>query len=111
MSALWPAFLYSSHSQPARESRFDVLCTVRVSHRFEDLSAHVELEGNIDIRPGDEVLVHGAPPRPPYGEVLVERRLATITRASWFERLWTRLTGDLDCLSLLDVSFSDRRLP
>ena len=38
-----------------------------------------------------------------------ERRLATVTRASWLERAWTRLTGDLDCLSLLDVSFTDSR--
>ena len=93
----------------ARRS-FDVFCTVRVSHTFEDLSAHVELEENIAIEPGDEVLVHGSPIAPPYGEVQVERRRATITKASWFERTFRRLTGDLDCLSLLEVSFSDRRL-
>lgn len=94
----------SSHTRS-----FEVLCTVRVSHRFEELSAHVELDGQIAIRPGDRVLVHGSPINPPYGEVQIERRVATITRASWLERAWTRLTGDLDCLSLLDVSFSDRR--
>ena len=88
---------------------FDVYCTVRVSHTFEDLSAHVELEGDVAIAPGDKVLVHGAPIQPPYGHSQVERRLATITRATWLERTWTRLTGDLDCLSLLDVSFRDWR--
>ncbi len=88
---------------------FDVYCTVRVSHTHDELSAHVELEGDIPILPGDRVLVHGAAINPPYGSVQVERRLATVTRATWLERLWTRLTGDLDCLSLLDVSFSDRR--
>lgn len=88
---------------------FDVDCTVRVSHRFEELSAHVELDGDIPILPGDRVLVHGAEINPPYGEVQVERRRATVTRANWAGRLWTRLTGDLDALSLLDVSFSDRR--
>ena len=90
---------------------FDVGCTVRVSHTFEDLSAHVELEGELAIGPGDRVLVHGAPINPPYGEVRVERRRATVTRAPWLERVWTRMTGDLDCLSLLEVSFSERRLP
>lgn len=90
---------------------FDVGCTVRVSHTFEDLSAHVELEGELAINPGDRVLVHGAPINPPYGEVRVERRRATVTRAPWLERVWTRMTGDLDCLSLLEVSFSERRLP
>lgn len=88
---------------------FDVSCTVRVSHTFEDLSAHVELDGTIEIRPGDRVTVHGAAIHPPYGEVRVERRVATITRANWLERLTARLAGDLDCLSLLDTSFSDRR--
>jgi len=88
---------------------FDVFCTVRVSHTFEELSAHVELEGEVPIHPGDRVLVHGAAINPPYGHVQTERRLATVTRAGWLERTWTRLTGDLDCLSLLDVSFSNRR--
>ncbi len=88
---------------------FDVLCTVRVSHTFEDLSAHVELEGAIPIGPGDKVLVHGAPIHPPYGEVQTERRLATVTRASRLERWWLRHTGNFDCISLLEVSFSDRR--
>ena len=93
----------------ARGRTFDVHCTVSVSHTFENLSAHVELEGDVAIEPGDRVLVHGAAINPPYGEVQVERRLATVTRASWLERSWTRMTGDLDCLSLLEVSFSDRR--
>lgn len=89
----------------------DVFCLVRVSHTFEDLSAHVEIEGDGDVTrigPGDEVLVHGPPIHPPYGEVRVERRRATITRAHWLRRTWIRMTGDFDCLSLLDVSFTDR---
>lgn len=90
---------------------FDVECTVRVSHRFEELSAHVELDGAVPIGPGDQVLVHGAPLHAPYGEVRIERRRATVTRATWLARAWVRLTGDLDALSLLDVSFSDRRTP
>lgn len=88
---------------------FDVACTVRVSHTFENLSAHVELDGAIEIHPGDKVLVHGSAINPPYGEERVERRVATVTRASWLERNWARFRGDLDCLSLLDVSFSERR--
>ena len=88
---------------------FEVFCTVSVSHCFENLSAHVELEGDVPIGPADTVIVHGAPINPPYGAVQVERRRATVTRAHWLERAWARLTGDFDCLSLLDVSFSDRR--
>jgi hypothetical protein len=88
---------------------FDIDCTVTVSNRFEDLSAHVELDGDIDILPGDSVLVHGAPLHPAFGEVMTDRRRATVTRAGLLERAWTRITGDLECLSLLDVSFTDRR--
>jgi hypothetical protein len=94
--------------RPARA--FDVLCTVYVSHTFENLSAHVELDGNIAIAPGDRVLVHGPAINPPYGETRVERRRATVTRATWLERLWARISGDVQCFSLLDVSFSDRRI-
>lgn len=93
----------------AHRRAFEVFCTVRVSHTFENLYAHVELEEPVEIRPGDEVRVHGAPINPPYGQVHVERRRATVTRASWLQRTWTRLTGDLHCLSLIEVSFSDRR--
>ena len=87
---------------------FEVGCTVRVSHTYEDLSAHVELDGDVAIEPGDRVLVHGAPIQPPYGEVHVERRRATVTRATLLERLWCHVRGELDCLSLLEVSFSHR---
>ena len=89
--------------------RIEVACTVRISHRFEELSAHVELDGEVKIEPGDSVLVHGAEMKARYGEVLVERRRATVTRATWLERAWTRATGDLECLSLLEVSFSETR--
>ena len=86
---------------------FEVGCTVRVSHTFDDLSAHVELDGDLPIHPGDQVRVHGLAINPPYGAVCVERRRATVTRASWFERTWTRLTGDLDCLTLFDFGFTE----
>ena len=86
---------------------FELDCTVRVSHTFDDLSAHVELDGNLPIYPGDEVRVHGAPIKPPYGRVQVERRRATVTRATLFARMWTRLTGDLDALTLFDFGFSE----
>jgi hypothetical protein len=89
---------------------FEVDCTVRVSHTFHDLSAHVELDGDVAIAPGDRVLVQGAPIHPPYGEVHVERRRATVTRGTWFDRVWLRFRGHVDCLSLLEVSFSDDRL-
>lgn len=87
---------------------FEVPCTVRVSHTFDELSADVDL-GDVDVFPGDRVRVHGDAIVAGFGEVLEVERRATVTRASWLDRLWTRLTGDFECLSLLEVSFSERR--
>jgi len=84
-----------------------VPCTVEVSHRFESLHAHVRFDNGAVVYPGDEVLVHGAPVKAAYGEVVVEHRTATITRASLIERLWTRATGDFDFMELCEFSFSE----
>lgn len=86
-----------------------VMCTVNVVNTFEFLSAHVVLDGDVKIRPGDEVLVHGEEIRVPYGETHSERRQATITRAGWLERKWTELTGDLEYMELLEFSFSGEK--
>ncbi|MEM9708925.1 MAG: hypothetical protein AAF871_09040 [Pseudomonadota bacterium] len=82
-------------------------CTVTVSHRFEELSAHVRFNNGAIVYPGDEVQVHGTPIMAPFGEVIEEDRTATIVRASGLERLWTRLTGDLEFMELCEFSFSE----
>ncbi|MEM8810998.1 MAG: hypothetical protein AAGF59_00170 [Pseudomonadota bacterium] len=82
-------------------------CTVEVSHKFESLHAHVRFDDGSVVHPGDEVLVHGKPVLAAYGEIVVEERVATITRATWIERLWTRLTGDLEFMELCEFSFSE----
>jgi uncharacterized Zn finger protein len=88
-----------------------VPCTVEVSHRFESLHAHVRFNNGAVVHPGDEVLVHGKPIMAAYGELIVEDRQATITRASAIERLWTRLTGDFGFMELCEFSFSDEVTP
>ncbi|MEL6219597.1 MAG: hypothetical protein AAFR79_14200 [Pseudomonadota bacterium] len=90
-----------------RRTRITTPCTVEISHTFESLHAHVVLDGDIEIQPGDEVLVHGQEIHVPYGEVHSERREATVTRATWIERLWTRLTGDMEFMELCEFSFSE----
>ena len=84
-----------------------VPCTVEVSHRFESLHAHVRFDDGSVIHPGDEVLVEGPPVLAAWGEVIEEHRTAQITRASALERLWTRLTGDLEFIELCELSFSE----
>lgn len=85
-------------------------CTVTVSHRFEELSAHVRFDNGAIVHPGDSVEVQGPEIMAPYGEVVEAQRTATIFRASRLERLWTRLTGDLEVMELCEFSFSNEVL-
>jgi hypothetical protein len=94
----------------APAGREEVMCTVHVVNTFENLAAHVEIDGGVAVEPGDEVLVHGKPIIVPYGETMVERRKATITRANWLEKRWVKLTGDLEFMELLEFSFSGEEL-
>jgi hypothetical protein len=86
--------------------RFDVLCTIDIENTFESLRADVDLDGDVAINPGDEILVHGEPVRVPYGEKLTLRRTATVTRATALERLCTKLLARLELTELYEVSFS-----
>lgn len=88
---------------------FELPCKVRVDHKFESLHAEVDFGQVVDIHPGDEVIVHGQPIFVPYGESHEEDRRATVVRATWPERLWTRLTGDLEFMELCEFSFSEER--
>lgn len=98
-----------SQSRPLFRKTFEAPCTIEIEHSAESLHAHVELDGVAEIQPGDQVLVHDAPTDVPYGQTLVVRRTATIIRAGLLERLWTRLTGNLELTELYDVSFTERR--
>jgi len=82
-------------------------CTVEISHKFESLHAHVRFNNGAVIYPGDEVQVEGPEVMAPFGEIVREDREAVIIRASKLERLWTRLTGDLEVMELCEFSFSD----
>ena len=90
----------------SNRSTFDVPCTVTIENTYESLHAHVELDDDIAIEPGDEVKVHGEPIIVPFGEKRQLRRMATVRRAGALERAWTRLTGDLEFMELCEFSFS-----
>ena len=87
-----------------------VPCTIEIENTFESLHAHVDLDGNLELEAGDEVLVHGAPVRVPYGEKVTLRRFATVTRANRLDRAWTRLLASLELTELYEVSFSSGRV-
>ncbi len=88
---------------------FDVPCTIEIENTFESLHAHVDLDGNIEIEAGDQVLVHGDTIRVPYGEKRTLRRQATVTRASGIEQLITKVAARFELTELYEVSFSSGR--
>ena len=90
-------------------TREQVGCTVAIELTQRDCFAHVEMDGDPVIRPGDRVRVSGDPVRLQFGESVRLRRTATITRATLAERLWTRAGAYLGLTELYEVSFSPGR--
>lgn len=86
--------------------RFDTPCRISVVQNEEAFHAHLELDGNVAIGPGDRVLVHGAPIRVPFGSEAVFERVATVRVAGPVRRAWTRAAAYLDLKELYEVSFS-----
>ena len=89
-----------------RRDTFIVPCTIEIENTFESLHAHVDLDGDVEIGPGDEVLVHGEVIRGPYGEKMILRRTATVTRATAVDRAITKLLARFELTELYEVSFS-----
>jgi hypothetical protein len=85
-------------------------CTIEIEHSETSLHAHVELDGQLTLQPGDRVRVHGAPIRVVFGQKLTLRREATVERAGWLERQWTRLAARFSLAELYEVSFTPGRL-
>ncbi|MEO1015567.1 MAG: hypothetical protein AAFX08_10310 [Pseudomonadota bacterium] len=87
-----------------------VPCTITVEHTNESLEAHVELDGGLLPTVGDRILVHGGHVAVPFGERIVLRRDATLTRAGALEKAWVRFMAWLEFSELYEVSFSPGRL-
>jgi len=88
-------------------TREEAPCVVTISHRFEELSAHVKFTNGAVVNPGDTVQVQGPEIMAAFGEMVEEDRTAVITRASKLEQLWTRATGDFEFMELCEFSFSE----
>jgi len=89
---------------------FETPCTITVEQSSEHFHAHVELDGDIEMEPGDKVRVHGAPIQIPFGTRQVFERSATVTRASPLARALTRLAAYFDLAELYEVSFNAGRI-
>jgi hypothetical protein len=89
---------------------FDTPCRIEVEQSAERFHAHVDLDGDIEIQPGDRVRVHGAPIMVAFGESVTFHRNATIRRAGLLRRAWTKFAGHFEMAELYEVSFTPGRL-
>ena len=87
----------------------NVACNVEIANTAEALHAHVFLNG-LEVEAGDSVLVHNAPTDVAFGESLSCDRRATVSRASWLDKLWVRVSSRFELTTLYEVSFSPDRL-
>ena len=85
----------------------EVRCTVEIEHSFDSLHAHAIPEG-IDLRPGDVVLVHGAPTDVPFGEHRSLQCRATVYRAGWLQRGWMQAVALLELTELYHCGFEPK---
>lgn len=92
-----------------RKPEFETGCRIDIEQSEEHFHAHVELDGDYAIAPGDKVRVHGEPIQIRFGERAEYDRRATVTPASIVERVWTRLAAMFDLKELYEVSFTERR--
>jgi hypothetical protein len=90
--------------------RQDIACTIEIEHTERSLHAHVALDGEPALRPGDRVRVHGEPIRVRFGDRMTLHRNATVERAGWMERQWTRFAARFELSELYEVSFTPGRL-
>lgn len=88
----------------------DVGCRIEINHTPERFGAHVHLDGDPVIAPGDRVCVYGEPIEIVAGQDLEVRRRARIERATALGRAWTRLKGRFEIAELFEVSFTTRQL-
>jgi hypothetical protein len=89
---------------------FETPCTITVEQSSEHFHAHVELDDDIAMEPGDKVRVHGAPISIPFGSREVFERRATVTRASPLMRGLTKIAAYFDLAELYEVSFNAGRI-
>ena len=92
-----------------RRETWETGCTIAVEHTADALHAHVELDDNAKLCPGDQVRVHGAAVRLPFGEAITLRRRATVSRAGLVAQWWTKIRANLDLTELYEITFTSEK--
>ncbi|WPB87612.1 hypothetical protein [Sediminicoccus rosea] len=84
-----------------------VPCTVEIEQSFDSFHAHAVPEG-IMLRPGDRVVVNGAPDHIAYGECTSYETTATVYRAGPITRLWTEISAIVELTELYHCGFEPK---
>ena len=87
--------------------RLEVPCTVEIERSADSFHAYAVPEGVV-IRPGDRVIVHGAPGHVAFGERMRFETRATVLRAGFVSRAWTQLVAILELTELYHVGFEPK---
>jgi hypothetical protein len=99
-----------SEAWTRRRRTVDVHCAVDIEQTRDSFHAHAVPQG-IDIRPGDVVMVYGAPIDISFGDHITCDCRATVARAGWLVRAWTRVAGMFDLTELYEVGFMRKETP
>lgn len=95
---------------PLWRQTMDVGCEIEINHTPERFGAHVHLDGDPEIGPGDRVCVYGEAINVAPGIEMKIRRRARIERATALGRAWTRFRGNFELTELYEVSFTSGRV-
>ncbi len=87
--------------------QIDVPCFVDIEQTPESLHAHAIPEG-VDIRPGDSVLVHGAPSRIGYGERVLDRMFGNSDAGHRVRPVLDYLRAFFELVELFEVGFQPK---
>jgi hypothetical protein len=85
----------------------EVPCTVEIERTAEFFFANAIPEG-IELRPGDRVVVHGAPDHIAFGETLRFETTATVHRAGPLTRWWTQWSALFEVTELYHCGFEPK---
>jgi hypothetical protein len=89
----------------AKYREIELLCSIDIEQTQESFHAHAIPE-DVEINPGDSILVHDAPATIGFGEIFTGTSRATLTRATLADRLWTKFRSYLDLTELFEVGFN-----
>ncbi len=86
------------------KQRIDLRCQIDFEQTPQSLHAHA-IPQDIEIWPGDEILLHDAPEMVGFGERLTGECTATLLRAGRLERAWTQFRSLFEIGELYEVGF------